>query len=184
MIIRGYPAQRAQAPIERYGVWLKGKSLGHGISGSSGGAGRFAELFAWLGSNGQPRDHVPRMYPQEREGKSNAACRFDARKENMNSAEVCEASVSSSLLDAQRLGGAHLRAIPMRQREAQVTYPRQSRSFWDVSRSKRLKGDADASRVHLCCLKAARGRRGGLSGEIDITRWSWPYQIPPHTEPS
>src|SRR5271156_245517 len=28
MIIRGYPAQRAQAGVERNGVWLKGKSLG------------------------------------------------------------------------------------------------------------------------------------------------------------
>jgi hypothetical protein len=81
MIIRGYPAQCAQAGVERNGVWLKGKSLRHKISGSSGGAGRFAELFAWPGSNGQPRDHVPRMYPQKSEAKSNAACRFGARKE-------------------------------------------------------------------------------------------------------
>ena len=65
---------------------------------------------------------------------------FQRPQGNMNSAEVCEVSVSSSLLDAQRLGGAHLRAILLRQREARVTYPRQSLGFWDVSRSKRLKG--------------------------------------------
>src|ERR1700722_12690426 len=110
MIIRGYPAQCAQAGVERNGVWLKGKSLGHGISGSSGVGGRFAELFAWLGPNGQPRDHVPRIYPQKSGGKSNAACRFGAQQ-NRKSAEVCEASVSASLLAAQRLGGARLRAI-------------------------------------------------------------------------
>src|SRR5277367_201336 len=103
MIIRGYPAQRAQAGVERNGVWLKGKSRGHRISGSSGGVERFAELFAWPGSNGQPRDHAPRMYPQKSEGKSNAACRLGA--------------------------------------------PGKAGGFWDVSRSKRLKGDADASRV-------------------------------------
>jgi hypothetical protein len=80
MIIRGYPAQCAQAGVERNGVWLKAKSLGHRISGSSGGAGRFAELFAWPGFK-WACDHVPRMYPQESEGKSNAACLFDASKE-------------------------------------------------------------------------------------------------------
>jgi hypothetical protein len=98
----------------------------------------------------------------------------------MNSAEMCEASVSSSLLDAQRLEGAYLRAILMRQRETQVKYPRQSRGFWDVSRSKRLKGDANASQVHVR-PEGSPWTQGGLSGEIDITRWSWANQIPaPH----
>src|SRR5271156_4409550 len=104
MIIRGYPAQRAQAGVERNGVWLKGKSLGHRISGSSGGAGKFAELFAWPGSNGQPRDHVPRMYPQESEGKSNAACRFDARKETCTAARCAKRAsppVCSMLSDSE-----------------------------------------------------------------------------------
>ena len=101
----------------------------------------------------------------------------------MNSAEVCEASVSSSLLDAQRLGGAHLRAILMRQREAQVTYSRQSLGFWDVSRSKRLKGTLTRPKF-IVLPEGSPWTQGGISGEIDITRWSWPNQIPPHTEPS